>query len=403
MIELEDVPSFAPGRMILLGAGASADARIPTTTALTQALAERISEVSDDHSRLLNYVVSTLVAHDAATLGADPHSHRIDVERVFSAIELLSERKTLEVTPFVAQWDKFIDQTEVTIPKFLNDRFLDSLEENNPNSRVPASVILHLLNGEIGPSLESTLNDLKRLMVEHLRDLIATTEKDVGHLRPLVTLPSEYRPVAVATLNYDLSVELAGKAAGVRVTTGIEGWTRKGVWDWPPAGVALLKLHGSVDWAWEEKGLDGSSLRHRDLIIKEDPARNPGLDPALVFGSRGKLRAEGPFLSLLAEFQGLLSRMDELTVIGYSFRDDHVNEVIRQWMVDADDRQLTIVDPVLAGIPNRTIDVSPFYEELLMFSYTNPGRVFHIGKTAKDALPDLFAPTSAPPRSGETI
>ena len=67
--------------------------------------------------------------------------------------------------------------------------------------------------------------------------------------------------------------------------------------------------------------------------------------PAVIFGQRGKLRAEGPFLSLLAEFERQLSNAGRLVVIGYSFRDDHVNEIIRRWTADDIARQITVVDP----------------------------------------------------------
>ena len=41
--------------------------------------------------------------------------------------------------------------------------------------------------------------------------------------------------------------------------------------------------------------------------------------PAVSFGQRNKLTAEGPFLDLLRAFQVELAKADRLTVIGYSF------------------------------------------------------------------------------------
>lgn len=65
----------------------------------------------------------------------------------------------------------------------------------------------------------------------------------------------------------------------------------------------------------------------------------------MVFGQRGKLRAEGPFLGLLAEFEKQLAVASRLIVIGYSFRDDHVNELIRRWIAEDIDRTILVVDP----------------------------------------------------------
>jgi hypothetical protein len=59
------------------------------------------------------------------------------------------------------------------------------------------------------------------------------------------------------------------------------------------------------------------------------------------------LVASGPFLSLLLEFERLLESATRLIIIGYSFRDDHVNEVIRRWLADDASRTITIVDPSL--------------------------------------------------------
>jgi hypothetical protein len=39
--------------------------------------------------------------------------------------------------------------------------------------------------------------------------------------------------------------------------------------------------------------------------------------PAVIFGQRNKLTAEGPFLDLLRAFREELSRSTSLTVVGY--------------------------------------------------------------------------------------
>ena len=54
--------------------------------------------------------------------------------------------------------------------------------------------------------------------------------------------------------------------------------------------------------------------------------------PAVIFGGRSKLRADGPYLDLLREFVSALTGTEDLVVVGYSFRDDHVNEVVRTWL-----------------------------------------------------------------------
>ena len=48
----------------------------------------------------------------------------------------------------------------------------------------------------------------------------------------------------------------------------------------------------------------------------------------MVFGAGEKHRSDGPFLDLLMEAKRSLSEALELVVVGYSFRDDHVNHLI---------------------------------------------------------------------------
>ena len=87
------------GALFLLGAGASAEAGIPTTFEMTRRLVEGIEDQGGLHyAQVLNFVCGALIAHDAAEEGKSPYEG-LDVERVFAAVELLAERRDLEVTP----------------------------------------------------------------------------------------------------------------------------------------------------------------------------------------------------------------------------------------------------------------------------------------------------------------
>jgi hypothetical protein len=181
-------------------------------------------------------------------------------------------------------------------------------------------------------------------MLQQLVELLRTTSKDVTYLRPLVELGRSGEGVTIATLNYDLSIEQAAADIGCTVHTGIEEWASDGRWRWPADGVRLLKMHGSIDWAWSRSSAAQGQLS-RSTVVKVDDPMMAVEDPALVFGQGSKLKANGPFLALLAEFELQLSMVDELVVVGYSFRDEHINEVLRRWLTDADAHILTVIDP----------------------------------------------------------
>jgi hypothetical protein len=64
----------------------------------------------------------------------------------------------------------------------------------------------------------------------------------------------------------------------------------------------------------------------------------------VIFGGGNKLTAEGPFLDLLIRFRDALRLHRDLLVVGYSFRDDHVNHCILTWLLSPQARRLTIVE-----------------------------------------------------------
>jgi hypothetical protein len=316
------------GDLVLLGAGASVEARVPAAFEMTDAIRRRLNEANYERDRLgpaFDFVCERL--------SSDASSGAQDIERVFSAVGMLSERETLEVSPFVERWVR------------------DAWDRRQG------------LGQELRDGIYAALG--MRMLTE-LRELVATTRKQVSYLKPLVRFAADPRRATVATLNYDLSVERSGEAAGVAVNTGIDHWVNSGRWDWPATGVRLLKLHGSIDWAWENDPPDEGRLPSR--YVKQVSASTSDVSaPAMVFGLRGKLRAEGPFLSLLSEFESHLERSSRLVVIGYSFRDDHVNQAIRRWAFEDRGSQIVLIDPRLpVEKPERRCEMS-FRDSLLAY------------------------------------
>jgi hypothetical protein len=320
--------------LVLLGAGASADAGVPTAFAMTEAILGRFKEKEGagvgDLALVLEYICESLSPH--GTLGEGDHPG-LDVEKVFSAVELLAERDSLEISPFIEAWSRGVDRWE--------RRAATSRGENS----------------------YAALRD--RMLIE-LRGLVGTTRKQISYLEPLVRFAADPARATIATLNYDLSIEGAAEACGIQVDTGIHRWVQGGHWSWRSDGVRLLKLHGSIDWAWEDDPAVDGRLPSRFIaqISTFDSDEHP---PALIFGLRGKLRAEGPFLSALAEFESQLERASRLIVVGYSFRDDHVNQAIRRWTFDGRGRELVLVDPYLPASRPRKVPNMPFRESLLAY------------------------------------
>jgi hypothetical protein len=123
------------------------------------------------------------------------------------------------------------------------------------------------------------------------------------------------------------------------------------------ADIHLLKLHGSIDWILKsKKGLGG--LQEMRVALAGDPSDTvPGgmqYSPALIFGARGKLRADGPFLAMLRAFNVFLADADRLLVVGYSFRDEHINTAIRRWFNRDPTLEIVVIDPSFNPVAQRS-------------------------------------------------
>jgi hypothetical protein len=168
----------------------------------------------------------------------------------------------------------------------------------------------------------------------------------VSHLKPLLNLVAKQKRLCVATLNYDNSIELLAKNSGLKCSTGIEEWSETGAFDSVEEGILLLKLHGSIDWESKESRTAERPMPHR--VISRTTAeglKTRGFRPAVIFGHRNKLTAEGPFLDLLRAFRRELSNAEMVTAVGYSFADVHINEYLSQWLNANPQNRLRVVNP----------------------------------------------------------
>jgi len=155
----------------------------------------------------------------------------------------------------------------------------------------------------------------------------------------------------VATLNYDNSVELAASDSNIRCETAIADWSQTGEFGLTGEGILLLKLHGSVDWALKESQSVNRPMSHSIISpVETIEMKQHGFRPAVVFGHRNKLTADGPFLDLLRAFRRELEKAELLTVVGYSFGDPHINVFIAKWLNGLVSRRLRIVNPSFAKL-----------------------------------------------------
>lgn len=364
---LTETISLGDRPLLLLGAGASVEAGIPATFEATEQIVSRIGSLAR-HSRLsqaLNFVCGALLAYDSAE-GASPYTG-LDVERVIAAVELLAERRELEVSPFVSSWHPAVDVWDRhDAPGFFDDNLRKAIIDGRGR---PKALIEQLIDARTGIGSGRTYKALQRQMVDELRGIVGGPKGALDYLRPLVEVARTRRPLWIATLNYDVAVERACRQYGASVSTGIGNWIANENWeDWDDADLRLLKLHGSIDWRWDGAERQAGHLPIATVVQADEPESDKR-PPVVLFGQRGKLRAEGPFLSLLSEFESLLAGRERLIVIGYSFRDPHINTVIRRWTRKDSERTMVVVDP---SFPDGRRYEEGFRSELL--SHLTPSR-----------------------------
>ena len=223
-----------------------------------------------------------------------------------------------------------------------------------------------------GRIFEST----NRHMIAALKSLVwIESPAKITYLRPILNLLGQQKRLVIASLNYDNGVELMCSSNRVPCERGIGAWSETGSFDFPDSGLYLLKLHGSIDWTWQrdvqsrERPMPHSIIRQ----VEAGEMWKPETQPAVIFGHRNKLTAEGPFLDLLRGFREELSRAKILTVVGYSFRDPHINVYLTQWINSNPEHRVRIVNgpnfpseaagyalDLLRRVPSQ-VDVIPQY------------------------------------------
>lgn len=138
-------------------------------------------------------------------------------------------------------------------------------------------------------------------------------------------------------MNYDLCIEK-------NILTGLEtGFPENMAWDGSrfnkndneeEKSIYLYKLHGSIDW--ERRKEKGNTLYR---------SQQQGINPDIIFGTDVKLQAIDPYLFYLYEFRQYVMSSKVVVVIGYSFNDSHINDLLKQALEADNDNKIISVSP----------------------------------------------------------
>ncbi len=438
---------------VFLGAGASADAGVPTTVQMTRRIYELIASgadpgyIDDRLSRALGTVIGGLLYRQGIR-GDDPYEG-LNVEEVFASVGMLANRNSLEAAPFIGSWHEVIEDLDqepvgsreydalyTEVARSVASELREAIEGYSGTSTLRKHIDGALkkkpqapdLGKAVGAALEEILKDVERRsfpraglaqrgkfrkgldrvvsgnpqsgrgevfrrlsehMVRSLRGLVWLGEDvDVLYLEPLLELGTE--KLAVYSLNYDNAVERLCERRRIAVSVGI---TESGGVEFDSgAAVHLMKLHGSIDWA-ETDTEDPERPLPMPGIKRLEPDRMTAdaypMRPAIIFGQGNKLTASGPYLELLRHFRADVESHRQLLVIGYSFRDDHINHYIAQWFNGAPDRRIIVVNG------SRFTEYAQKIEFANTLMERGGDRVVVIPERAKAGIPKAVALCSA--------
>lgn len=139
------------------------------------------------------------------------------------------------------------------------------------------------------------------------------------------------KPVEIFTLNYDLVFEMGLESVGAGYFDGFVGSIHArfrpdliepvGANELLPTSFARLwKLHGSINWLVTESG---------EVVRTGAPVLGSGLAAVLPSDQKYEESRRVPFVVLQDRLRNSLAEPESITVVcGYSFGDDHINELL---------------------------------------------------------------------------
>lgn len=327
--------------VVLLGAGASVDAGLPVSTQITQRLADELQQRSETELlHAIDYIAGAL--NNPATRSLGLNSATLDIELLLRTATSLAEKQNNPLSKFVSQWHEGLTAIDPSGDGVLFRRLMRETKSFLPQLLQPNKAVRYLA-------------EVHRLMG---------------------ALPNKHRLAPVVfTLNYDLCLEQALREANLQFTTGF----RRGMWSpsefVDPRRIRIFKLHGSLGWVRHPERrvlFDANESLQSNAILLE----GPDVNHEIVFAVDNKLQAAQPFLWLFQQCAEFIAQASYVVCIGYSFRDEHVNEIIGQALAADPSKCLIFVSPDAGEGMLRDAQAVTFY----------PNRVIPIRKRAKRAL-----------------
>lgn len=298
--------------VLLIGAGASADADIPTAQNMVSEIERKIASDTDrswnQYEDLYNSIKAAIfyAAGVNGRFSADEVNFNIEV--LVNTLYEIERNRNHPLYPFVAAWSHRL--VELAGSDFYK--------------------VTHLRRAILG--------ELKSWMAPE------TSEKadyyyGLRRLQSYITFPLQ-----VFSLNYDRCIESLA-SDNFKIETGFGGFGPDHPWEWRRfesqegdldlPQLYLYKLHGSTHW--KRSGPEGNlyCVEHTESISPEEME--------LIFGRDAKMESADPYLFYLYMFRVACLESRLILAIGFGFGDHHINNIIAQALKSDPDRRLMVI------------------------------------------------------------
>jgi NAD-dependent SIR2 family protein deacetylase len=322
-----DIKKAFKKSLFLLGAGVSCDAGCKLSRSMLEDLKTEITK--DDsiifetsaQKEALKFLLSCLDYHNSWRSFETNNKFYFspNIEELALLIRRVKNRENFLPYPITGNWADKLSALESEFKGQIKDR---------------------------GSLFESLDNILKQIL---LREWLAFEENKLDFLKPMKTMFEEFSTIEFEveffSLNNDLVIETYFGNHNMLPRRGFNNNDWRGM-DFRDTEdifgkINLYKLHGSLDWV----RLDTGEVKIKESCTdSEKEMIDLKHDPYVIFGHGAKTFSVDPFFSLIHNFKNKLAERDFIFVIGYSFFDPYINNLLIE-AINKGGKKLIIVNP----------------------------------------------------------
>jgi len=261
----------------------------------------------------------------------------ISGESYFNKINSLKDALDKEYKEITKTNDKIDIEFLLTILNAINSNGSISLTN-------PFTLLVRLVKKEIGTLNTDEVNAFKDKVAQILQRELHIESKDKVRVNKITSLyddlfdfiDAEYYFSSVVTTNYDNTFEIFSTISKqneykkIKKYINERGFKHDGSSEKfclhtdPDTNVSFLKLHGSLDWWIDESAREITLSQTGDLYGKDLGKR------LMIYPIHDKYISQFPFYYTYNSFKNILKEDQYPTVvIGYSFRDESINNAFR--------------------------------------------------------------------------